>query len=190
MRTGALAVLATCFALSAVLRAGDVLAELATRPDLAAATEGYLKRLEPGLQEASAVSRALAEREAAVTEAEDALAARRAALAEAEARISERLEQLKVMRADLHTTLAEARGAAAKDVAHLAEAYARMKPKQAGAVFNAMEPAFAAGFLAEMPPDAVGSILAAMQPERAYALSVLLAGRHASASTLRGEGQP
>ncbi|MEL6768857.1 MAG: hypothetical protein AAFP17_16875 [Pseudomonadota bacterium] len=167
--------------LSAGLRASDVVAELAQRPDLAAAREGYLDRLEPGLVEAGAVSRALDQREAAIAAEEAALAERQAALAEAERQLAERLEQLKALRTDLSDTLAEARGAAAKDVAHLAAAYARMKPKQAGAVFNTMEPTFAAGFLAEMPPDAAAGILAAMEPERAYALSILLASRHAGA---------
>ncbi|MEL6574733.1 MAG: hypothetical protein AAFQ81_02490 [Pseudomonadota bacterium] len=181
MRTGALAVLAAFFALSAVLRASEVVAELAQRPDLAEAREGYLEQLEPGLVEAGAVSRALDERAAALEADEAALAEREAALAAAERRLAERLEQLKALREDLSDTLSEARGAAAKDVAHLAATYARMKPKQAGAVFNTMEPTFAAGFLAEMPPDAAAGILAAMEPERAYALSILLASRHAGA---------
>ncbi|MEM8761302.1 MAG: hypothetical protein AAGE83_13465 [Pseudomonadota bacterium] len=187
MRTGALAVLAACFLLSALLRASEVVAELAERPDLAAAREAYLDRLEPGLAEAGALSRVLNEREAALAAGEAALEERRAALSEAEARLAERLGQLKALREDLAETLAEARGAAAKDVAHLAATYARMKPKQAGAVFNTMEPTFAAGFLAEMPPDSAAGILASMDPERAYALSILLASRHSSLDAAAGD---
>ncbi|MEM9762938.1 MAG: hypothetical protein AAF968_10550, partial [Pseudomonadota bacterium] len=76
IRTGALAVLAAFFALSAVLRASEVVAELAQRPDLTAAREGYLEQLEPGLVEAAAVSRALDDREAAIEADEAALAER------------------------------------------------------------------------------------------------------------------
>jgi flagellar motility protein MotE (MotC chaperone) len=178
-RTGALLVLAACFALSAALRAGEVVAQLASeRPDLAAAAAEYAGRLDPQLAEADRLARALDERRAALEEEEAAIAEREAALAEAEDRLAERLTQMKAVRTELAETLALARGAAARDVAHLADAYARMKPKQAGALFNAMEPGFAAGFLAEMPPEAAAGVLAAMAPERAYAVSVLLAGRH------------
>ncbi|MEM6943721.1 MAG: hypothetical protein AAF416_10255 [Pseudomonadota bacterium] len=180
LRTGALTVLSVFFALSAVLRAGDVVAELSVpRPDIVAAEEEFLERLDPSLGGASAVARQLDARRAALDAEAAAIDERRAALQEAEARLQERLEQMKEVRIELDSALQEAQGAAARDVAHLAETYARMKPKQAGALFNAMEPSFAAGFLAEMPPDAAAGVLASMQPDRAYAVSLLLASRHA-----------
>jgi len=45
-----------------------------------------------------------------------------------------------------------------------------------------MEPAFAAGFLARMNADAASALFSNLSPEKAYALSVLMAGRNANAA--------
>lgn len=181
-RTGALTVLAIGFSLSAILRAGEVMAERDTvQAGLDAMASAYADRVGENVVEGSAVLRELEARRSEIAREEEALAERRAAVEAAERRLEERLDQMKAVRAELEATLGEARSAASDDVAHLAETYARMRPKQAGALFNAMEPAFAAGFLAEMPSEAAAAVLASMVPERAYAVSLLLAGRHAAA---------
>jgi len=81
-------------------------------------------------------------------------------------------------RARLAETAALVDDAAGKDVRRLADLYQQMKPKQAGQIFNRMAPSFAAGFIAEMRPDAAALIMANMAAEKAYAVSLLLAGRN------------
>ena len=56
--------------------------------------------------------------------------------------------------------------------------YQQMKPKQAGQIFNEMAASFAAGFIAEMRPDAAALVLANMDATKAYAVSLLIAGRN------------
>jgi flagellar motility protein MotE (MotC chaperone) len=68
--------------------------------------------------------------------------------------------------------------AAGKDVRHLVAMYEQMKPKQAGQIFNAMDPTFAAGFLGQMNAPSAALILANMDAEKAYSVSLLLAGRN------------
>ncbi|MEM9783553.1 MAG: hypothetical protein AAF899_13890 [Pseudomonadota bacterium] len=179
-RTGALTILAIGFLASAVLRAGDVLAERASIDGaLERVGSAFAEREAPALVEPARLLRELEAREAAVVEREADLRDREAALAASEARLRERLEQLRSARDALRTAMAEARGGADEDVSHLVDVYSQMKPAAAGALFDAMPPDFAAGFLARMPPTAAAGILAAMQADRAYALSVMLASRRA-----------
>ena len=65
-----------------------------------------------------------------------------------------------------------------QDVEHLASMYAAMKPDQAAAIFDQMDPSFAAGFLRLMPSDQAGMILAGMETSKAYVVSVKLASRN------------
>lgn len=126
-----------------------------------------------------ALAEALGLREARVMTQEAALADRVAALALIEAAVTARLGELERAEADLSETLARSDGAAEGDLAQLTKVYETMKPKDASALFAAMDAEFAAGFLGRMKPDAAAAILAGMQPEAAYAVSVLLAGRNA-----------
>jgi flagellar motility protein MotE (MotC chaperone) len=56
-----------------------------------------------------------------------------------------------------------------------------MKPKDAAALFETMEPEFAAGFIARMLPDSAAKVMSGLDPKVAYTISVILAGRNASA---------
>ena len=124
---------------------------------------------------------ALKAREARVAAAETALEDRRQALALTEKVVTAKLAELKAAEEKLARTLAIADTAADKDVARLTEVYAAMKPKQASAVFEQMAPDFAAGFLGRMPPAAAAAIMSGLSPDKAYTVSVLLAGRNAGA---------
>lgn len=183
LRTGALSLLAVCFAASAVLRAGDVLAE---RPELAehlaAAATIYAERIDPEIREGSDMLDELQRERATLDERAATLDAREAELRELEARMTARFEEIKSARDALAAEVADARDAADRDVAHLAQMYESMKPKVAGQLFNQMEPTFAAGFLSRMTPEAAAEVLGSMTPEHAYAVSVLLAGRNLRAS--------
>lgn len=126
---------------------------------------------------------ALKAREDRVAALETALADRRQALAVTEKAVDAKLMALRAAEEKLSKTIAIADSAADKDVARLTEVYAAMKPKQAAAVFEKMAPEFAAGFLGRMPPTSAAAILSGLSPEKAYTVSVILAGRNAAAPT-------
>lgn len=130
----------------------------------------------PGLEDLLAAIRA---REARVAEAEQRLAERERALELAEEELRRGLAELAEAEAGLEDLLRLADTAAEDDVARLTAVYEAMKPAEAAAVFDQMDPAFAAGLLGRMRADAAASVLAGLPPEKAYALSVVLAGRNA-----------
>jgi flagellar motility protein MotE (MotC chaperone) len=61
--------------------------------------------------------------------------------------------------------------------------YESMKPARAGEIFNAMEPAFAAGFLTQMNRENAALVLANMDTQKAYAASIIIAGRNAAVNS-------
>lgn len=124
---------------------------------------------------------ALNEREATVSRHEAALNDRLAALDISNKAISARMQALAEAEKSLRDTLAIADGAAEKDLARLTAVYEAMKPSEAARLFEAMAPEFAAGFLGRMRPDSAAAVLSGMKPEAAYSISVLVAGRNASA---------
>lgn len=185
MKIGALFVLAIGFALAAALKAGEVVAGL----PLLAADDGFGNpvAVQSASPPAAAKSmtmdpadtiEALRVMRAELKERENALRTREITLQTLEKRMRERLEGLKDAREKLERTASQVDNAAGKDVRHLASMYQQMKPKQAGEIFNQMAPSFAAGFISEMRPDAAALILANMEAEKAYAVSLLIAGRN------------
>ena len=65
--------------------------------------------------------------------------------------------------------------------AHIAVLARRIDRPEAAALFEEMDPRFAAGFLGRMPAPAAAAIMAGLSPKTAYSFSVLLAGRNANA---------
>lgn len=179
---GAVTLIATMFLLSGVLRFSDaILPSLAQATPVAgdaAQTAAAPDNCDMG---PAALAAALSLREARVLARETALGDHEAALALADAALQGRLEALEAAETKLRGTIAMADGAAEADVARLIAVYETMKPKDAAALFEAMDANFAAGFLGRMRPDAAGAVLAGMSAEKAYALSVILAGRNAGA---------
>lgn len=188
-RMGALIVLTACFGLSAILRAGDVVADLPVAGDdgfgnpipqrATAASNSQSasagQRVEVGpevlLEELRRQREELAVREAEVI-------ARESMLSGIGAQMQRRLDEMRVARQELANTAELVRDAAGKDVRHLAQMYQQMKPKQAAQIFNEMNPSFAAGFIGEMRPEASAQIMQNMDAGKAYAVSLLLAGRN------------
>lgn len=121
---------------------------------------------------------ALQNREANLLAKEADFLARMDTLRAADQEVSERLQQLKDAEARLAATLATAKTAASSDIEQLTALYENMKPKQAIPMFEAMEPDFAAGFLSRMKPAIAAQIMAGLDPQKAYAISVVVAGRH------------
>lgn len=134
---------------------------------------------DPG-QDLEPLLEALRVREARLAEAEARLDERSRALSVAEEEVQRGLAALNEAERSLEGLLAVADTAAEKDVATLTSVYEAMKPADASALFDQMDPVFAAGFLARMRADVAAAILAGLPPEKAYALSVVLAGRNAA----------
>ncbi|MCO4828353.1 MotE family protein [Lentibacter algarum] len=123
---------------------------------------------------------AFREREERIATQELKLQKRMQALAVADQKIDEKLAALTKAEADLRATLALADSAAETDLTQLTTVYENMKPKDAAALFEQMAPEFSAGFLGRMKPASAASIMAGLSAERAYSISVILAGRNAN----------
>ena len=123
----------------------------------------------------------LRERSDRVAEVEATQAQRQKDLVQAEAELLENLNKLEDAETRLSATIQRVDGASSDDVSRLTSVYESMKPKDAALLFEQMNPEFAAGFLAEMSPSAAAGILSGLTAEKAYAISVVLAGRNANA---------
>ena len=126
------------------------------------------------------VLKALNEREKKLLSREKQIEDRMQALKIADAAIDAKLADLDAAEKSLSATLALADGASENDLTRLTTVYEKMKAKESAALFETMDPAFAAGFLARMRADAAAGILAKLSPEAGYRISVILAGRHAA----------
>lgn len=122
---------------------------------------------------------ALRAREARITEAEAALAARSAQMRAAEQELAAQIEALQTAEARLSATLQMTESAAEDDLLRLTTVFENMKPQQASDLFAQMDTEFAAGFIARLRPDFAGEVMAGLDPVIAYAISAVLAGRHA-----------
>ncbi|WP_128254864.1 MotE family protein [Falsirhodobacter deserti] len=175
---GALVILALFMGSAGALRLGaGVSTALARVPDQSAPAMPPAPAICP--EPPAALAEALRQREAEVEMQEAALAERLAALDLANAAIDRRMEDLQQAESKLSETLAVADGASEKDLSRLTSVYEAMRPKDAAALFTAMDTDFAAGFIGRMRPEAAGAVLAGMPSENAYAISLLLAGRNA-----------
>lgn len=119
------------------------------------------------------------QRKAALDVREADLEVRLQSLALAEQVIREDIARLEEAEEKLRATMAAADQAAESDINSLTAVYENMKSDQAAALFQLMEPSFAAGFLSRMRADAAAAILAGLTPDLAYSISVVLAGRNA-----------
>lgn len=116
-----------------------------------------------------------------ITEIEEEQAKRQEDLDAAEATILTNLSRVEDAETRLSQTIQVVDGASSDDINQLTAVYQSMKAKDAALLFEQMPPEFAAGFLGEMSPAAVGGILSGLSSEKAYAVSVVLAGRNANA---------
>lgn len=123
------------------------------------------------------------EREAKLLENERLAAEQQEALRASAESIALQLEELAAAEERLAQTLATADVAAAEDLARLATVYENMKPRDTAALFAEMAPGFAAGFLGLMRPEAAAAIMTELEPNEAHLISVMLAGRNATAPT-------
>ncbi len=181
-RGGVLFLISVLMIGSAVIRlgleAGPALArELEAQPE----NKPDPARMKTPAEDMQVLLQELLRREDALKRREAEFQDREKALQIADKAIETRLAALKHAEESLRATLALADEAAEDDLARLTDVYQNMKPKDAAALFEEMDPVFAAGFLARMPPDAAAGVMAGLSPQAAYTISVVLAGRNASA---------
>jgi flagellar motility protein MotE (MotC chaperone) len=120
-------------------------------------------------------------RQTQLDERENRMADRMQALKVAELKLKENTAALILAEEQLAATLTIADAAAEKDLMRLTLVYESMKPKSSAGLFGAMAPEFAAGFLGRMRADAAAEIMSKLTPEKAYTISLILAGRNALA---------
>jgi len=135
----------------------------------------------PGMQDTdpSDIYAALQMRQAQLDEYENTLQERAHALRAAEVELQHKLDQLLAAETQLAATLRLTESAAENDLKHLTTVFESMKPAQTAELFSHMDTEFAAGFVSRLRPDFAGEVMSALDPLIAYAISAVLAGRHA-----------
>lgn len=103
---------------------------------------------------------------------------REAELKDLEANLQSRLGDMSSTRDELQAMTERLDVVAGEDISHLVQMYSTMKAKKAAAIFDKMDPAFAAGFLREIDSARAGMIMAEMGEEQSYRVSLLIANRH------------
>ncbi|GAA5074831.1 hypothetical protein N0B44_26885 [Roseibacterium beibuensis] len=165
------------FAASGVLRLGALDWAQASEPAGHATAAPFLPetgRLRSALDEVAALRAQLVAREADLEE-------REAALMAAQTLIEDRLVALEQAEARLARLVSVSDTAAETDIDQLTRVYETMAPEEAARLFERMEPSFAAGFLSRMALATSAALLAELDPDVAYAISVVLATRNATA---------
>jgi len=176
---GVLAFIITMLVLSGTLRLGAVgFAVASNAPDPAPPLNEDTCVTDTETQELMAL---LKSREERIKDVEKTQADRQAKLAQAEAAILDNLARVEEAEARLSKTIQNVDGASSEDIDQLTAVYQSMKPKDAAQLFEQMTPDFASGFLGKMSPAAAAGILSGLSSEKAYAISVVLAGRNANA---------
>ncbi|MGB6229162.1 MAG: hypothetical protein WBF53_03430 [Litorimonas sp.] len=107
------------------------------------------------------------------------LTRRAAELADLENALDAKLAEVSATRDELSAMTDRLDRVASEDISHLVDMYSTMKAKKAAAIFDRMDPAFAAGFLREIDSARAGLIMAEMGEEQSYRISLLIANRHA-----------
>lgn len=171
----ALTILALLFFLAGLSRLGLGVADvIAAETDIPAIAPDTLTAATT-----DALLLALQAREAKIQANEADIANQKAALADAQAELRQQLDKLAAAEEQLLQTLSLTETAAEDDVTRLVAVYENMKPKQAAELFGQMDVEFAAGFFVRLRPDFAGAVMAELDPIVAYAISAVLAGRHA-----------
>lgn len=161
-----------------------VSASLASIPDATAQASAPVPPLDDATtDEIAGLLQDISRRAAQLDQRELDVALREQDIAVARQEIEAALVRLKDAEERLAARMQQSSTAAETDIGQLVRVYEGMKPKDAAILFEEMEAAFAAGFLARMNADAAAALFSNLSPEKAYALSVLMAGRNANAAT-------
>jgi flagellar motility protein MotE (MotC chaperone) len=99
-------------------------------------------------------------------------------MAAAEAKLDARLKALNAVKADIAGLIGQADGQKASEVDRLVRVYEKMKPKDAAAIFVALDDKVRLPVAAKMKEQALAMVLAQMPPAEAKALTERLAERY------------
>ncbi len=130
-----------------------------------------------------AVLMSLRERRAALDERARVLDQRAAELAAADKRLEERVAQLTALQTRLESLEAGRQTRRAENWAGLVKTYEAMKPREAAAIFDALDMQVLLQVLDRMQERRAAPVLAAMQPDRARLATQLLAEMRTRAIT-------
>ena len=178
----AMVLIAGCFLVSALLRL--VNPENAIAAELAGLGS---KEEKPEMEEAALpdygdlakLMAKLREREAQLDARAERLSEKSRVIEAAEAKLRDQMARLEEAEARLSDTLRIADQAAEKDIEKLVATFETMNPKRASPIFESMDIAFASGLISRMSGNSAAEILAGLSAEKAYAISVFIAGQNA-----------
>ena len=177
-----LTALGLVFAASAVMRLGTIDLAFAqaggTLPNDSLPTPVMTQTLAEALREVEALRQDLDRRAVALEDREKAVLT-------AQALVEERLAELEAAETRLEGLIALSDSAAETDLDRLTAVYETMPAAEAAAIFGQMDASFAAGFLTRMAPAASANLMAELTPEQAYAVSVVIATRNATAPRMQ-----
>ncbi len=122
--------------------------------------------------------RAIRARSISLDERERKILERERALEVIAKRVSAELPKLEQERLALAELIANAQRHSVEGTEQLVKIYQTMKPKQAAAIFDEMDPRIAVVFLRDMRGEAASFIIANMNVKKAYAITLLMAGRN------------
>lgn len=133
------------------------------------------------------VLRSLADRRKALDDREAGIATREQAAAAAEGRLDEQIAELKALEGEVNRLLAAMETKSDERMAALVRTYEAMKPKDAGAIFNAMDDKVLVDLAKSMKPATLAAIMSAMDTRRAEALTRMLAALAEPQAALTGK---
>ncbi len=149
----------------------------------ASASPGAAPAAPPMSDSERAVLMSLRERRATLDERARALDQRAAELAAADKRLEERVTQLTALQTRLESLEAGRQTRRAENWAGLVKTYEAMKPREAAAIFDALDMQVLLQVLDRMQERRAAPVLAAMQPDRARLATQLLAEMRTRAIT-------
>lgn len=110
---------------------------------------------------------------------EERLLLQEALLEKAKIELENKIEELETLEKAVREGLRLSASIHETEIEWLRQVFEGMKPRDAAPVFEFMDIEFAAGLLLRMRPETSALILSNIDPERAYAITVSAAGRHA-----------
>ncbi len=149
----------------------------------AAALPGAAPTAPPMSESERAVLMSLRERREALEERARALDQRAAELAAADKRLEDRVAQLTALQTRLESLEANRQTRRAENWGGLVKTYEAMKPREAAAIFDALDMQVLLQVLDRMQERRAAPVLAAMQPDRARLATQLLAEMRTRATT-------
>ncbi|MEM9369677.1 MAG: hypothetical protein AAGA26_00840 [Pseudomonadota bacterium] len=186
----AMALIATCFLASALIRLVDPasafaveVTNLANQTYATKADESVTSDTVVVEEDLRTLLALLKEREEQLDRETIRLEERQRTIEASEAKLRAKINQLEEAERRLAETLRIADRAADDDIDRLVSAFEAMDSKKAAPIVENMDVAFASGLISRMKGKAAADILGGLTAEKAYAISVYMVGQNARAPT-------